>query len=448
MAADDFTAIVTGANSGLGFAIACRLITEFLETRPPSESLVLIITTRSTHKSNVTLSRLRLHIDQTVSRNKRGDSVRELSQHSARIKLQSEIVDLTSIISVQQLAQRLLASASRIDAIILNAGIGGWVGMQWLHASWAVPTDWVQATTWPPFKVSGKGWTTKPQESSPTDGTISSDTAGKDVSIGENGESALGEVFCANVFGHYLLVHYIIPLLSSRSVDGSCGKIIWVSSIEAHAQSLDLEDIQALKSNEAYESSKRVTDILALTYGTPATEPWVSHFVSTSKDATEQAGTSRPKMYVTQPGVCSTGIFPLPYVVGLLMVFAFYVSRWLGSPWHTCDPYLGATSAVWVALAPQSLLDSAEEREGLGKWGSATDRLGRERVARTEVEGWGWGGVVGESKRKGRKRGARDLTEEQREGFVELGRHIWRSMEELREQWEARLPAARFGLRS
>ena len=383
-----------------------------------------------------------------MSQNHAKKSVEERRQQRARINLLSELVDLTSIVSVQQLSQRLLASISRIDVIVLNAGIGGWIGLNWLDAVWTVTTDWVHAVTWPTFKKSGKGWTTNPQISDRTTAADPSDGTKQEGTIQAGTAMPLGEVFAANVFGHYLLVHYIMPLLSNTKVDGSGGKIIWVSSLEAHARALYLEDLQALESYEAYESSKRLTDVLSLTYSMPATKPWVSRFLGDSKGNTGEASSSQPRMYVTQPGVSSTGIFPLPFFIVFFVNFAFYVARWLGSPWHTIDPYISATSVVWIALASQAHLDSVEEREGQGKWGSATDRLGRERVLRTEVEGWGWGGVVGESTRKGRKRGAQDLTREQREGFVELGRQTWKALEDLRGEWEARLPPAQYGLRS
>ena len=123
------------------------------------------------------------------------------------------------------------------------------------------------------------------------------------------------------------------------------------------------------------------------------------------------------------------------------MTAAFYIARWLGSPWHTVSAYTGACAPVWLALAPQTQLDAMEEEGGPGKWGSSTDTSGHERVARTEVEGWGYGGLVGEKGegRKGRMRGAKDLTREGKEEFEELGRLCWKMMEELREEWEERL---------
>lgn len=145
-------------------------------------------------------------------------------------------------------------------------------------------------------------------------------------------------------------------------------------------------------------------------------------------------------MYLSHPGVCATSIVPVTNPLILLFVhLALYWVRLLGSPWHTISPYKGSCAPVWLALASQEYLDAMEEEYGKGKWGSAVDWRGRERVTRTEVEGWGFGGVVGDVEhwgRRARKRGVVDLTEEERQNFELVGRDSWKSMEELRVEWE------------
>ena len=114
------------------------------------------------------------------------------------------------------------------------------------------------------------------------------------------------------------------------------------------------------------------------------------------------------------------------------------VVRWLGSPWHLCDPYKAAVAPVWVAIAEQELL---EDFGGAAvKWGSSINFWGDERVKMTEVDGWGWNGKVGTvmdaDKRNGRHKKAVDLTEEAREEFEVLGGQCWKQMEGLRTEWE------------
>lgn len=124
-----------------------------------------------------------------------------------------------------------------------------------------------------------------------------------------------------------------------------------------------------------------------------------------------------------------------------MIMCTFLIVRWLGSPWHTCESYTGAVSAAWVALAADETLDKLEADEGKAKWGSATDRRGEERVVRTEVDGWGWGGREGETSDRFWRLSTRWWVKNRGErhdvqGFEELGREVWEEMERLRIRWE------------
>ncbi|KAK8237702.1 3-keto-steroid reductase [Phyllosticta capitalensis] len=443
---DTFYVIVTGANSGVGFATCCRLIDEFLATRPQSHTLVLIPTTRSSRKSDDTVKQLRTHLAKASREaEKRVPGIGSILEK--RVRFQPEMLDLCSLISVQACGRRLNKTIPKIDALICNAGIGGWTGVNWLWAAYKILTDWVHSTTWPEgFKIASVGLVTGPQV--PTTGTAPATANGKKGQAGSSTSSReppLGEVFCANVFGHYLLGHYCAPLL--RAARPQAGRIIWTSSLEAYASEFKLEDFQGLTTDMAYESGKRLTDVLALTYDTPAAQPYSSRYFETNEAPNGEGGEGdrTPRMYLSHPGIVNTTIFPLPFpwIMSWLWLFTSYMGRWLGSQWHVVQPYMAAVAPVWLALAAQSTLDEVEGREGKGKWGSATDRAGNERVVRTEVEGWGFGGVVGDSAgKKGRRRGAVDLKEGEREKFEKLGSVCWREMEKLREEWEGRLAAA------
>ncbi len=408
--------------SGLGFATCCRLVNEFLDIRPLSQSLTLIFTTRVTNKSHDTLSRLHRYLRKRAKRLK--------APSETRITLQPEQLDLTSLRSVQKLSKKLLSSLPRLDAIILNAGYGGFTGINWPVAIWSVLTGFPHSVTWPTYKVSGVGYVTKPQID--PNSTVSNSTK----------EPPLAEVFCSNVFGHYLLCHALAPLLSKRPRSTpDHGRIIWISSVEAYASTFSPSDLQGLHAPAAYESSKRLTDILTLTASLPSTKPWTDNFLSVPSSSSDK-NIKKPKIYLTHPGICATTIIALPLILHWTMTLAFYIARWIGSPWHTVSPYKGACAPVWVALASQSQLDSMEEEAGAAKWGSSVGSGGEERVTRTEVEGWGFGGRVGDARgrgRKGRWRFARDLTGGEREEFEVLGRECWREMEALRGEWEGRL---------
>jgi 3-keto steroid reductase len=320
---------------------------------------------------------------------------------------------------------------------------------------WAVCTNLVDAITYPTFKISSVGEMTAPQQMLTTECSSTS--------------SSLGQVFTSNVFGHYILTHFLVPLLSASRDQG---RMIFVSSIEALPSHLDPIDIQALNSDKAYESSKRLTDVLALTSSLPSTKPFVERFLSGSSSSTSQTtnlldnepgdpnadtrasgisltdneyrapASSSPEIYICHPGICATSIVPLPLILYYCMIAAFYIARWIGSPWHTVSAYKGACAPVWLALADKEELEDMEQTEGKGKWGSSCDRSGHERVMRTVVGGWGLGGKMGEpemANRKGTRPGTREVTKEDRERFEELGRECWRQMEALRMKWEARI---------
>ncbi|KAI9867773.1 MAG: 3-keto-steroid reductase [Trichoglossum hirsutum] len=436
-----FHVLITGANSGLGFTTCCRIIDEFLDTRREHDSITLVFTTRDSRKGDSTIARLQKHVN-TLPKSKRPDG-------TARVSYQAEIVALDSLLSVQRLSRKLLTQLPKLDVIILNAGYGGWTGVDYWMSVRQSMSSFIQSVTWPTYKLSNVGVVTKPQLP-PRGPRIRRKQSATYDSDGEYNEPPLGEVFCINVFGHYLLSHNLSPLLSNAySFSGERGRIIWVSSVEAEIviDAFSIDDIQCLTSPQAYEISKRLTDVLALTSRLPAAKPWVDSFLSAQKpvsipesDGRAQIDGSRPRMYVAHPGICSTEILPVHWILSLLKIMVFYIARWLGSPWHTIDPYKGACASVWVALSPQEQLDDIEAKEGPGKWGSSTDMWGNERVRRTEVSGWGWGGVVGERTQKaGRISGAKALTQEAREEFEGLGRKCWRQMEGLREEWEERL---------
>ncbi|PBP27928.1 3-ketosteroid reductase [Diplocarpon rosae] len=507
-------ALVTGANSGLGFAIASRLIDEFF-TSPstsPSKHLILILCTRSPLKTRFTISRLRAHLRRLVESSAWSKKQRaKAKEQGAGYKWEDQVqrvhflgveVDLCDLRSVYKLADQLVNGTvgspdattidggklphgspgtssyapdikqdrwalsqqpgsigsqrswgwglsglriPRLDVIILSAGIGGWVGLDWPLAVRTVLFDTVEAVTWPRYKRSSRGARVK-------NPGRSSDTAKQPLleNQEEPDEPPLGEVFCSNVFGHYILAHELMPLLSHTASPSSkaSGKVVWVSSIEAVDDKFSIDDIQGLKSSVPYEASKRLIDLLALTSSLPSVQrvaaPFFdSHNTATAKQepAEEEVTLVKPQIYLTHPGIFASEIMPLPALLVLIYKFVFLFARWMGSPWHPIEPYKAAVAPVWLTLTDAEELNDAEGG-GLkkAKWGSATDSNGQDRVMKTEVPGWGWNGEVEDTaeiqKRKGRKRDAVDLTREKREEFEVLGGKCWAQMEELRKEWE------------
>ncbi|EHL01735.1 putative 3-keto-steroid reductase [Glarea lozoyensis 74030] len=341
----------------------------------------------------------------------------------------------------------------RLDVIILSAGIGGWTGLSWYEAVREVLFNPVEATTWPTYKLANVGAVVRSQSKFKAS---SSGEEARQPLLSEKVESTeppLGEVFCANVFGHYVLVHELMPLLSrpSSPTSESSGKIIWMSSVEAIADHFSINDIQGLKSLHPYEDTKRLMDYISLTADLPSTKRAVASYFDPSKTVTgrkaakisqddaEDLPVVKPKIYLTHPGIFASEILPLPAILVAIYKLVFLFVRWIGSPWHPIDPYKAAVAPTWLALTDNEILEDMEDHGNKkAKWGSATNTSGEERVMQTEVEGWGWHGNVDDSgeKRIGRRRNAIDATKESREDFEVMGGKCWKQLEDLRTTWE------------
>ncbi|KAL2258354.1 hypothetical protein VTK26DRAFT_8364 [Humicola hyalothermophila] len=449
--------LVTGGNSGIGFGIGERLIDEYLTTRSLSSHLVVIPTTRSVKKSQETIDALRKHTKEFAAtseslRSRAGPNY-DPKQTTRRVHILSVQLDLCNLPAIRRASNQLLSGTlsspsdddsfvslvdvkiPRLDSVIFNAGIGGWYGLDWPKVFHNLFTKGlVSATTWPTFKGGHSGHVIDPIQ-------------GKK---GNNGTAQIGEVFCANVFGHYVFAHQLVPLLSRPAGSNLApGRIIWESSVEPDWASFSFDDFEGVQTTAAYESSKRLTDLLALTCTLPASRPYVDNYLKpAATTATEpeppHPPNTRPKIYLVHPGVVQTTLFPLNAFLFFWYNVVLYISRWLGSPWHPITAYNGACAPAWLALQEQEWLDGAAAERV--KWGTSTNVWGECRVKKTEVDGWGWEGKVEEMrelkqehKLAGRKPGAVDVTEERLVEFKELGAACWRRMEELRREWEGRV---------
>ncbi|PWW77263.1 NAD(P)-binding protein [Tuber magnatum] len=376
-----FYFLLTGANSGLGLSLSHRLLDDFLTTHPENHHLTLIITTRSHSKGSATVALL-------------SNYLRSRKVPIPRYTLAHHSVDLTNLVSVYTLTKTLRSTYPHLDAVILNAGMGSFLGVDWLNCFISLAKNWIRAVTMPTYKIQDVGWLTA--QETPLSG------------------ESMPTVFAANVFGHYFLAHEVVDLLV-----GGGGRIIWTSSLEAYAWTLSIDDLQGVRASHSYESSKRLTDVLALTSGLECTSPFTASFFRHKQpddniELEKKQNQRVPKMYVCHPGICGTSIIPLNFILFNCMILAFYIARWFGSPWHTISTYSGANAASWLALASD---DELEDVQAPGvKWGSACTRSGKQMVKATDVEG-----------------------EENRLEFEELGRECWKQMEGLRMSWKEKL---------
>lgn len=442
------------------------MIDEFLARRSTSH-LVLVVTTRSVGKSAETTRWLQRHLHQAAARPKHSSSSYDPEDAIRRVHILSVQLDLCNLPSVYAAADQLVngtVSSSpasddepdaplsgvripRLDAVIFNAGIGGWLGVNWAKCIWQFLTKgMIQVATWPSFKEAKAGQIIDPMSGkTPTRKDEDRLTA-----------PVMGKVFGSNVFGHWLFAHQLLPLLTRPAGSAlSPARIIWTGSVDTAAADFSPDDFQATKTLAPYESTKRLTDILALTADLPSVRP-ISAPYFRLPDGESRQGAIQPRFYLSHPGVVASTLFPLNFVFFYLFKLLLYIVRWLGSPWHPVTSYLGAAAPVWIALQSQDELDALHAERS--KWGSAADWMARSAVKRTEVENWGWEGKVEDReelardratwilrKRVGRKAGVRDCTEETLEEFEALGAECWKEMEKLRHQWEMKMATTQDG---
>ncbi|KAL2089754.1 hypothetical protein ACEWY4_014442 [Coilia grayii] len=159
----------------------------------------------------------------------------------------------------------------------------------------------------------------------------------------------LQEVFVTNLFGHYLLVRELEPLLCQPE---KTSQVIWTSSSNAHRSAFSLEDLQHLRGTEPYSSSKYASDLLS---------------VALNRKHNQQGMYSS----VICPGLVMTnltyGILP-SFFWTLIMPIMWLIRVFTNT--FTLTPYNGAEALFWLFMQKPESLDA------LVKYHSLTSGLG------------------------------------------------------------------------
>ncbi|XP_008431456.1 3-keto-steroid reductase-like [Poecilia reticulata] len=288
--------VVTGANSGIGLALCDRLLSED--------------------------GRLRLCL---ACRNmKRAEAARAtllVSHGSARVDLLH--LDVGSAQSVLSAAEELKARYHRVDFLYLNAGI--------------MPNPTVDIRAF--FKglfsrnvinmfATAEGLLTQQDQ-------LNSDS--------------LQEVFATNLFGHFLLIRELEPLLCQP---GHTSRLVWTSSSNARRSAFSIQDIQHRRGKEPYSSSKYASDMLSM---------------ALNKHKNQQGLFSS----VICPGLVMTnltyGILP-SFFWTLIMPVMWLIRIFTNT--FTLTPYNGAEALHWLFLQKPESLDPR------AKYHSLTSGLG------------------------------------------------------------------------
>ncbi|CAB1417332.1 unnamed protein product [Pleuronectes platessa] len=200
--------VVTGANSGIGLALCERLLTEDTQLR-------LCLACRNMQRAEAARDTL-------------------LTSHAdARVDLLH--LDVGSVESVLAAAQEVKARYSRVDFLYLNAGI--------------MPNPQVDVKAF--FK--GLFSTNVVNMFSTAEGILTQQDR-----VNADG---LQEVFATNLFGHFLLIRELEPLLCEA---GHTSRVVWTSSSNARRSAFNIEDLQHRNGTEPYSSSKYASDLLSL----------------------------------------------------------------------------------------------------------------------------------------------------------------------------------------
>ncbi|KAL5036508.1 3-keto-steroid reductase [Batrachochytrium dendrobatidis] len=277
-------ALVTGANGDIGFGICERLLDHY-ETI--DSSITIILACRNKKKAQQAQQQL---ISKYFANSVEGEE-----------RIQLVLMDLSNTASVFAACDDIKNRFDRIDFLILNAGI-----MPISHMS-----------------LSGafKDLFTRPATLAKTGGDALIQRTGTVTSEG------LGEVFSANVFGHYIIVRELEDIM----IKSKSPRIVWMSSTTASPSAMSFEDYQCLKGKYPYESSKRMCEILSLEMNSDLAKKGIHSFIAS-------------------PGNVSSGITQ-GAIAGFVLVGVLIILRCLGMSGINITGKNGATSTLHLITA-------------------------------------------------------------------------------------------------
>ncbi|KAJ1956225.1 hypothetical protein EC988_001462 [Linderina pennispora] len=287
--------LITGGNSGVGLSLAGQLLAA-------SKDTTIVLACRNLAKATEARASLQLQYPSS--------------------DVQVVQLDTSSIASVQQAAKEVLGRFTRLDLLCCNAG--------------AMPID--------KFNVTAvlKSLATDPAR-------FFESSVAFDQKRGLVTGDGLGTTFATNVFGHYLLIHKLLDLLSQ-----SRARVVWTGSA-ANSLQFSRADYQHVHGAMPYESSKYIVDQIV-------------------QPLDEKLALRNVRCFVVEPGnVCSAFLssYNMPFFEALVFVFFVLVRVVVGMERLTISPENGCVANLFVATASEDELDARI------KYYSCASRLGR-----------------------------------------------------------------------
>ncbi|XP_061440045.1 3-keto-steroid reductase/17-beta-hydroxysteroid dehydrogenase 7 isoform X2 [Rhineura floridana] len=346
-------AVITGASSGIGAALCERLLQE-------DASVHMCLACRNMEKANATRNKL-------------------LSYYpSADISIvQIDVGKLESVLHAAEeikTSNHLLLSLCRfhhLDYLFLNAGImvnpriSVWAFIRGIFSRSSKQHTWgSQVVSHPNTDQAQTCLASVMEHPQVEQNEAKSSFAQRMFQMLTTAEGLIGqedrvtpdglqEVFETNLFGHFMLIRQLEPLLCCH--EKPC-KLVWTSSVNAHKSNFSLHDYQHRQGTEAYSSSKYATDLTS---------------VALNNRFNKQGLYSS----VTCPGVVMTNMTfeIMPSLVWKLLFPILWLFR-LFTHTYTLTPYNGAEAQIWLFKQKPELLDP------LVKFHSCTTLFGKNYV--------------------------------------------------------------------
>lgn len=276
----------------------------------------------------------------------------------ANLKIEFLGLDLGNLSSIFRAVDEIKERHGHLSHLLLNAGGGAFVGLDWSKVIRGMVLNLVEALTYPDYMLESRS---------------------------EETDDKLGYTWQLNVFGHYLLARLSLPLLA-RTPSPLPARIIWTGSLDGLAKYFDTRDYQCLESDQAYQSTKYQVGLLGWAFNSVIRKYEVD-VKEEGKGGTQETG-SPPKVIslVAHPGIVAGNMFT--QIVGVFLDYAmlmtFYLVRTIfGSSHHVISAYKAGLVWTFASLGPPASelgnLSGGEDHPF--RMGARCDRMGVEYVA-------------------------------------------------------------------
>ncbi|KAH9816272.1 hypothetical protein DFH28DRAFT_220841 [Melampsora americana] len=283
------------------------------------------------------------------------------------LKIEFLELDLSQLSSIFKAVDQIKHRHGHLTHLLLNAGGGAFVGLDWPKVIRGMCLNFVEALTYPDYMLESRS---------------------------EETDDKLGATWQLNVFGHYLLARLSIPLLA-RTPSPLPARIIWTGSLDGLAKYFDPRDYQCLEGHQAYQSTKYQVGLLGWAFNS-VIRKYEADLKEESRVETQET-TSSPKIIsiVAHPGIVAGNMFT--QIVGVfldyVMLMTFYLVRILfGSSHHVISAYKAGLVWTFASLGPSaSELGNLIGDDHPFRMGARCDRSGVEYVAlesNHEAEGY------------------------------------------------------------